>query len=223
MGLSETSFPFLARLTEASRRALRSLPTSRARANQRVLERGHAVNGAYFVLRGELRVYYITAEGREATLYDVEAGAACILALTSAFNDEPYPAWVQARSTGAEFISIPTPLLHKLIDDEPAFRAFVFGELSGRVYDLMQRLEETGSATIEQRVARHLLRRAGADGIVRASQVRIASELGTAREVVFRALRALSERGFVKTARLRVTILDRRALTQLSRPPRSEK
>jgi CRP/FNR family transcriptional regulator len=221
MGLSVTSFPFLARLTEASRCALRSLPTSRARANQHVLERGQAVDGAYLVLRGALRVYYITTEGREATLYDVEAGAACILAITSAFNAEPYPAWVQARSTGAEFLCVPTPVLHKLIDDEPPFRKFIFGELSGRVYDLMQRLEETGSATIEQRVARHLLRRAGADGIVRASQVRIASELGTAREVVFRALRALSERGFVKTGRLRIAVLDRGALAELSKPPRS--
>jgi CRP/FNR family transcriptional regulator len=129
---------------------------------------------------------------------------------------------VQARSTGAEFTCIPTPLLQRLVGDEPAFREFVFGELSGRVYDLMQRLEETGSATIEQRVARHLLRRAGADGIVRASQVRIASELGTAREVVFRALRALSERGFVKTGRLRIAVLDRKALARVSKPPRSD-
>jgi CRP/FNR family transcriptional regulator, anaerobic regulatory protein len=84
--------------------------------------------------------------------------------------------------------------------------------LSGRVLELMRTLEELGSARVEQRVARYLLRQDVVDGFVRTTQIAIASELGTAREVVFRALRSLVERRPVQTGRMRVRIVDRRGL-----------
>jgi hypothetical protein len=42
-------------------------------------------------------------------------------------------------------------------------------------------------------------------------------ELGTAREVVFRALRALADRRVVRTGRARLQILDRVGLTRVAR------
>lgn len=97
-----------------------------------------------------------------------------------------------------------------------AFRNFIFGVLSGRVFELMQVLEEAGTARMEQRVARFLLRGADGERTVRASQARIASELGTAREVVFRTLRSLSARGLVKTGRVRVSIIDPEGLSRIA-------
>jgi CRP-like cAMP-binding protein len=48
---------------------------------------------------------------------------------------------------------------------------------------------------------------------VRVSQAGIASELGTAREVVFRALRSLAARKLIATARLRIRIVDPQGLS----------
>jgi DNA-binding GntR family transcriptional regulator len=58
------------------------------------------------------------------------------------------------------------------------------------------------------------LRHASASGSARVSQVGIAAELGTAREVVFRALSSLAARGLIETARLRVTVLDHPGLVR---------
>ena len=91
----------------------------------------------------------------------------------------------------------------------------MFEALNGRVLDLMRALEETGSVRLEQRVARHLLRNADANGLVRQSQAGIAGELGTAREVVFRALRTFTRRRLIETSRARVQIVDRSALAAL--------
>jgi len=88
------------------------------------------------------------------------------------------------------------------------FRDFVFGVLSGRVVELMQTLEEAGSTQLEQRVAHYLIRRMGPDGTLRMTQIGIASDLGTAREVVSRALRSLAGRGLVSTSRSRVSVTD---------------
>jgi CRP/FNR family transcriptional regulator len=175
------------------------------------------VDGAFFVTGGSLRVYYVSEAGREATLYHVEPGGTCILALTATFHHEPYPAWVEAGPRGAEYVRVLGPVLRRLFDGEPAFRDFIFGVLSSRVFELMCTLEEAGTALLEQRLAGWLVRHVDTDGAVRATQAAMASELGTAREVVFRALRALAGRGLVRTGRMRITVLDlaglRRAAT----------
>jgi len=211
-GLSEAQFPFLARVTESTRRELESLPAGKADPGTRLLRRGDATDGAYLIVGGSLRVYYITAEGREATLYRVEPGGTCVLSLTSTLDRVRYPAWVDAGPRGGEFVRVPSATLHRLLDSESALRQFVFGVLSGRVFELMCTLEELGSAQVEQRVARYLLRRRESDDCVRVSQVGIASDLGTAREVVFRALRSLTQRKLIRTGRMRIQIVDRAGL-----------
>lgn len=206
--LTDKTFPFLARLSGDGRREFAARRVQTIGARQVLLERGAHAGGAYLVAAGSLRVYYLTAEGREATLYRVEPGGTCILAITSTIGQEPYPAWVESGPEGAAFARIPAEPLRRLLDGEAAFREFVFGALSGRVFELMQALEEAGSVRTEQRVARLLLRQAAPDGSVRATQAAIAGELGTAREVVFRSLRSLSARGLIQTGRIRVRILD---------------
>jgi CRP/FNR family transcriptional regulator, anaerobic regulatory protein len=207
-GVSEAHFAFFEQLSDTGRRELLSHPVQRIEGSKLLLSRGDPVDGAYLVVGGAIRIFYLTAEGREATLYRVEPGGTCILALTATFNREPYPAWVESAPQGVSLVRVPSPGFRRLFDGEVAFRDFIFGVLSSRVFELMQVLEEAGTARIEQRLAKFLLREAGADSTVVASQARIASEIGTAREVVFRALRSLASRGLVKTGRVRVSIVD---------------
>lgn len=206
--LTQHQFPFLGELSEEGRRSLRQHSATRAEPKRLLLSRGDPVDGAYLLVGGSLRVFYLTAEGREATLYHVEPGGTCILALTSTFNQQAYPAWVQSGPRGASMVRVPSAPFRRLFDTEPAFRAFIFSVLSGRVFELMQALEEAGSAQLEQRVARLLLRRSGGEATVEMTQAAIASELGSAREVVFRALRTLSAKGLVRRGRARVQLLD---------------
>jgi CRP/FNR family transcriptional regulator, anaerobic regulatory protein len=212
----EASFPFLAQLSSDARRELAACRVQMIGARRMLLERGARAGGAYLVTAGLLRVYYLTAEGREATLYRVTPGGTCILAITSTIGQEPYPAWVESGPEGAAFSCIPAESLRRLLDTEAPFREFVFGVLSGRVFELMQALEEAGSVRTEQRVARFLLKRATPDGTVRTTQSAIAGELGTAREVVFRALRSLGAQRLIETGRMRVQILDAAGLRRAS-------
>jgi CRP/FNR family transcriptional regulator len=220
-GITGTHFPFLARLTATGRRELASLGATRVKPAQHLLRRGDDAGGVYLVTAGMLRVFYVSADGREATLYRVEPGGACLLSLTATFSDEPYPAWVDAGPAGADFVRVPSAVFHRLVDGETAFRQFAFASLSGRVLDLMRTLEELGSERMEQRVARYLLRQPAVDGLVRTTQSGIASELGTAREVVFRVLHGLSQRRILRTSRARIQILDREGLARVAKLERT--
>ena len=99
----------------------------------------------------------------------------------------------------------PSDIMDEIARLTPSFAGVSYGKL-----------EELGSIQIEQRVARYLVKRhaQAGDGPVRVSQAGIASELGTAREVVFRALRSLAERGLIETGRMSIRVLDLEALTR---------
>ncbi|MDB4986818.1 MAG: cAMP-binding protein, partial [Myxococcaceae bacterium] len=215
-GLTEQHFPFLSRLAPDTRGELRARTATRVAPRKALLRRGDEVDGAYLVVRGSLRVHYISARGRDATLYRVEPGGTCILALTSALSAQPYPAWVEAGEEGAAFVRVPNPYFRALLDREAAFREFVFAVLSGRIFELMLTLEEAGSEQLVQRIAKYLVRQTSDDGSVRRSQAGIASDLGTAREVVSRALRLLLARGIITTGRTCITILDRSMWEELA-------
>jgi CRP/FNR family transcriptional regulator len=210
-------FPFLGELSPKGRRELGALASTRVPPRKQLLRRGDAAGGAYLVLQGAMRVYYVTSEGREATLYRVEPGGTCVLALGATIHAAPYPAWVQSTRSGSTFVRVPTEAFHRWVDDEPAFRSFVMAAMSGRIFELMATLEELATTTVLQRVASYLVRSANGRDVVPGTQVTIASELGTAREVVFRALRALATRGLVASVRGGVRILDARGLAEAAR------
>lgn len=207
-------FPFFDDLSPRGRDEFGALRALRATPHQQLIRRGDATNGAYLVLKGALRVYYVTDEGREATLYRVEPGGACILALSATFLDQPYPAWVDAGAAGGTVVRVASPAFHRMMETEAAFRTFVLNAMSSRIFDLMRTLEEVTTSTVIRRVAAYLGRNVDNDGEVAITQTRLAVELGTAREVVFRALRALTAQGLITTRRGRVRIIDARRLAR---------
>ena len=84
-GLTDASFPFLSRLSATARRELDALSAQKVAPASRVLERGDAAGGAYLVVGGVLRVFYITSEGREAYASRSRISA-CIRAAPSTAN-----------------------------------------------------------------------------------------------------------------------------------------
>ena len=94
---ASSRFPFVAAMTPANRRTLEtSLRVISCEAHTHLVARGDEVAGAYLVEEGALRVYYTSEDGREGTLYWVEPGQTCILALNSTFSRLAYPAWVES-------------------------------------------------------------------------------------------------------------------------------
>lgn len=209
-------FPFFRELTPRGRTELGALAATRARPGATLLRRGAPCGGAYLVLQGALRVFYLTEDGREATLYRVTPGDTCILALSSTLRAQPYPAWVQASRAGASFLQIPERTFHRLVADDPAFRAFVLQAMSARIFELMCTLEQLATRTITQRVAAYLLEHAQASE-VRVTQEALAAELGTAREVIFRALTHLAKQNHIAKTRGRIKLLDTHALAALAK------
>ena len=200
----------------ASARIRREAQVRSARAKDRLVHRGARIGGVFLVEEGALRVYNITAAGRESTLYWVEPGDSCILAMNCLFTEMRYPAWVEGDAPTSRFTVISAPLYRELFATEPAIQRFTFDVLSNRVLELMTFLEEAMSLGVEARVASLLVLKCDDHGAVNMSHETLANHLGTAREVVSRTLRELARRNLVETSRGRVRIVDAEALAALA-------
>jgi CRP/FNR family transcriptional regulator len=179
-----------------------------------ILRKGQAVSGAYFVLTGRLRVFTVAPNGTEATLYVIDPGETCVLALNCLFNDLLYPAWVQAE-TATTVVLIPGSVYRTLFESEPVIQNLTLHALSTLVYRLMAELEQVHFSNHAQRLAQFVLLRAGSDGSLRMTQQQVARHLGTTREVVARLLQGFVARGLVRTGRGSIVIRDLGALRRV--------
>ena len=221
-------FPFMANLADASQRRLsESARILHERKGRELLARGDLVGGAYLVMTGELDVYIIDHEGREASMYRVRAGESCLFAINALFANVPYPAWVRVTSSPATILMIPAATLKELHHQEKAVRDWVFGVQAQRIFDLVTALEDLQTLPVEARLRSFLLRSADAEHRVKETHEAIARYLGTAREVVTRNLRTFANAGWVALTRGCITILNTKQLGTQGciqiRPPRDKR
>lgn len=195
-------------LSEQGQALYRSrLQTRHFQRNDQVLHKGEPISGAYFVLEGELRVFTITEQGKEATLYNIAPGETCILATNSLFNDFLYPAWVVAEETTTVGV-LPGGVYRELFRHEPTIQDITIKALSSTVFGLMAELEQTHAQTVRQRLASYLVMRSSSDFIITTTQQKIADALGSSREFIARLLAEFNEEGIVKSGRGKILILD---------------
>lgn len=180
-----------------------------------IINKGNSVSGAYVVVRGRLRVYSISPGGNEATLYFINPGEVCILALNCIFNNLLYPAWVQTEPDTCVGV-IPSLTYRTLFQSEPSIQNLTVHALSVLVFRLMEELEEVHSLNLNERLAKFILLRGAAQGRLNMTQTELAAHLGTTREVVAKLLRKMVASKSVKTLRGSIVIENPELLAKLA-------
>jgi CRP/FNR family transcriptional regulator len=168
-----------------------------------------------FLLKGTIRVSQSSDNGRDIVLYRVDAGESCVLTTACMLAEEAYNAEGIAE-TDVTVIQLPKSTFDQLVAEEPAFRSFVFAAYSRRLIDLLRVVDDVAFGRIDVRLADRLLTLAGEDSEIAATHQQIASELGTAREVISRVLHDFQKREMISQSRGRITILNRVALRAMA-------
>lgn len=181
----------------------------------RIYGPGHAPQNYLLLIEGTVRVQQVSESGREIVLFRVTAGESCALTTACLMGYEDYPAEAIAE-TDVRAVAIPRATFDDLIARSAAFRRFVFTAFSTRVTNLFRIIEEVAFARMDIRVAHKLLELAHGAGVVTATQQQLASELGSAREVIGRILSEFQRRGWIVSARGHITLADPTALERLA-------
>jgi len=209
----QQAVPFIDKLSEDARIIVtEGVRKVSVEGGKGILQPGDRVDGAYFVRKGSIRVFYLDEEGREGTLYTIGRGQSCVLALNCLFAEMEYPAWAEAGEQGAEIYHLNGKAARRLMSQDPAFLSAIFAQVSSRLYGLLATLEQAIRLPLKGRLVALLLRMGQEDQVIRISQQKIAAHLGTSREVVSRMLKGLVSEGLVSAGYGRVRVLDRAAL-----------
>ncbi|MHB1405250.1 MAG: Crp/Fnr family transcriptional regulator [Desulfitobacteriaceae bacterium] len=180
------------------------------------LEGAHSSEVA-FVLKGSLRVIKIGESGREILLYRVLPGESCILQLSSVLAGVGYPANAIVENE-TEAVMVPAALFKKWINEYQSLRNFVYGNMTKRISSMMALVEEVAFKRMDTRLVELLLNKTSAEQIaVEMTHEEIASELGTAREVVSRLLKNLENDALVELSRGRIRLTNRYGLESILR------
>lgn len=211
-----TSFPVFRNLSETGKQLLdQGIIQKEFIPGAQLLHKGQPVSGAYFVIQGRLRIYTLSPAGLEATLYSVDPGETCVLALNSLFNDLLYPAWVQAEYASTIAV-ISGSVLRRLFDIEPSIRDALVQSLASMVFGLMAELQQIHACKLEQRLANLIIMRATSDGLLRMTQQQMAQHLGTTREVIARLTRGFVSAKYIEAQRGMMAILNISALSSIA-------
>lgn len=203
-------------LPEAVRGRLRHLSRIiRLKKDSEVFGPENVPDSLFFLYEGTVRVSQTSEAGREIVLYRVIAGESCVLTTACMLAEEAYNAEGIAE-TDVTAIILPKTAFDQLVTEEAAFRKFVFAAYSRRLIDLLRVVNDVAFGRIDVRLAHSLLTLAGTSKEISATHQQIASELGTAREVVSRVLNDFQKRGLISQSRGRIAIADRTGLSTLA-------
>lgn len=185
-------------------------------AGTRIFGLGQSPESYLLLLDGTVRVQQVSETGREIVLYRVSAGESCALTTACLMGYEEYQAEGIAE-TEVEAVAIPRGTFDDLIARSAAFRRFVFTAFSVRVTNLFKIIDEVAFSRLDIRLAQRLIAMVDAQGHLSATHQDLASELGTAREVISRQMQEFQRRGWVTGTRGEIEIADRNALEDLAR------
>ncbi|HEU4699367.1 MAG TPA: Crp/Fnr family transcriptional regulator [Gemmatimonadales bacterium] len=219
------TFPPFARVAPEALAILARGALERRYAPEEVLyTAGSPARGLLLVVAGRVRVVR-GRDGRQHLVHDEGPGGA--LGEVPVFDGGSYPATAIAAEA-TRCVLLDEAALRAAVRVDPEV-AFVFlRRLAARTRHLVDRVDRLAAQDVRGRLARLLLERhreagAGADAGADAgfalgrTQLEVAEELGTVREVLVRALRELRAAGLVESAgRGRYRVRDARALAALA-------
>ena len=184
-------------------------------ANTTVFSQGDACKNYLIVLDGKLKVFTRAENGREIVLYHLSSGDSCVLTTSCLFSHKNYPAEGETE-TLVKALAIPAPKFETALQQSVSFRTQVFSALSSHLSDMIVLIEEVAFGKLDVRLAKHLLAQRDDNDTLTATHQNIATELGSAREVISRQLKELEARGLVEVSRGKIYLRDISGLQALA-------
>ncbi len=212
------NIPLFHNLPEPSLKMLQGIFTEKEFIKgENIFSEGSESAGFFIIMRGRVKVYKLSPEGKEQILHIV--GPKELLGAVSAFAGSPYPAHADAmEKTKALFF--PRKDFLALVRKEPSVVMNMMANLAMRLQHFTRMIEDLSLKEVPGRLAAYFLylcERKGCSDIVDMdiSKGQLASLLGTIPETLSRILRRLSEQGVLEVSGRRIRLMNKKALQDI--------
>lgn len=206
----EQYFPFWSRLTVEQQALLSDVVTERRAKKGDLVHNGKEdCIGLLIVKHGQLRVFALSDEGREITLYRLLERDMCLFSASCIMRSIQFEVAVEAERDTV-FLHVPSAVYQRLMQDSAAVANYTNELMASRFSEVMWLMDQILYKRMDARVAAFLLEESALDAsdTLEITHETIARHLGSAREVITRMLRYLQSEGAVALSRGGIRIMD---------------
>ncbi len=213
---SELSIAQLRELTKISR--LKSF-----RKNEMIFEEGDFYKGFYILLKGVVKIFKVTPEGKESVVHIVKPFTT--FADIPLFEGKDYPVNAQALEESLTLL-IPKEAFIDLIKSNPEISLKMLAGFAKRLKSLVSQIEDLTTMEVKNRLAKYLIKEIKINKTdklpepfikLTVPKSTIASYLGTITETLSRTFKKLEAEGIIRVKGKKIFISDFERLKRLSK------
>jgi CRP/FNR family transcriptional regulator len=178
-----------------------------------IFRQGDQCSNYLIVVEGSIRVLGRSSSGREILLYRIDGFGTCVLTTSCLLGDQHYPA-EGITETAVKAFALSKTQFQQALERSAGLRAFIFDTYGQRLNSLITLVQEIAFERVDLRLAKQLFALSDEQDRLQITHQALATELGSAREVISRQLKELEHRGWLQLQRGAILMTDRRALQQ---------
>ena len=204
-------YPFWSDLSEMERNFIITAAYTEKYNKGMLMHRSEdSCKGLITVLSGQLRTYILSEEGREVTLFRVNADEVCVLSASCLLDSITFDVLIEATED-TEVLVLPASILNHIMQKNTKVELFMYKAATEKFSDVVWTMQQILFLKIDQRVAQFLW-----DEMVQKNSMsltvthdEISKIIGSAREVVTKVLKYMVKENVLELKRGEITILDK--------------
>ncbi len=211
--------PFWKKLTKEQQNRFEYAMRERKAAKGTILHNGSEdCVGLFIVQQGQLRVYTVSEEGKEITLYRLFERDICLFSASCIMSGIEFDLVVSAE-TDAILYHIPPKVYQELMRESAAVANFTNELMASRFSNVMWLFDQILYKRLDSRLAAFLVEEMELleTKELKITHEMIAQHLGSAREVISRMLKYFQNEQIVKLGRNSILILDEKKLMEAAK------
>lgn len=173
--------------------------------------------GLFLILKGSLRTYMLSEQGKEVTLYRLGVNDMCVLSASCVLSHISFDVHVDTEED-TELLLIRATYFEALAARDKNVECWIYKLAADRFSDVMWAMQQVLFMSMDKRLAIFLwdeMSKKKSDEL-RITHDKVARYVGSAREVVTRMLKYFASDGIVALSRGGIKILDKEKLRALT-------
>lgn len=211
------SLTFYEKLNDSQKRTIAdNAILKRLKQGYNVHSSSEECTGLIIVRSGELRVYMLSEDGREITLYRLFENDVCVLSASCVIESITFDVFIDAEED-SEIIIVNSGALNEMVSDNIYAECFMLKKATERFSEVMWVMQQILFFKADRRVAIFLIDEMNKtkSAMLNITHDKIARYIGSAREVVSRILKYFEREKIVKIHRGGLEVIDKTALMKL--------
>ena len=219
ISLFEKTFPFWNIMSDVDRETfIRSSYELTIPAGTNI-HNGNECTGVILIKSGSLRLYLLSEEGKEITLYRLFPGDMCILSASCVLSSITFDVFVDSEEN-SECVVVGGCAYEDLSKRMPEAKIFALESAAESFSESMWVMQQILFMSMDKRLAIFLLDEAAKTGsdTIKLTHEQIAKYIGSAREVVSRMLKYFSAEGLISASRSEgIKLINKKKLREITR------